>query len=147
MQTLSLKSLIKEYANSHQNPVNIKYHNICVPAIMWSFLGALSVVKINDNIGAAHIFILLAAFYYLRFKNLKLSLIMLAVPALMLWSFNFITHPLWTSIAVFVLAWIGQFYGHHVEKKRPSFTKDLQFFLIGPIWVLEKISPKILNLK
>ena len=47
---------------------------------------------------------------------------------------------LYASVAIFVLAWIGQFYGHHVEGKKPSFLKDLQFLLIGPAWVFEKMS-------
>ena len=45
--------------------------------------------------------------------------------------------PLWaTSIVIFVIAWIGQFIGHGVEGRRPSFFKDLQFLLIGPLWLL-----------
>jgi len=45
--------------------------------------------------------------------------------------------PLWlTSIVIFVIAWIGQFIGHALEGKRPSFFKDLQFLLIGPLWLL-----------
>ena len=45
--------------------------------------------------------------------------------------------PLWvTSVVIFVVAWIGQFIGHAVEGKRPSFFKDLQFLLIGPLWLL-----------
>ncbi|MBL4610537.1 MAG: DUF962 domain-containing protein, partial [Pseudomonas sp.] len=28
------------------------------------------------------------------------------------------------------------FIGHHVEGKKPSFFKDLQFLLIGPIWLI-----------
>ena len=45
--------------------------------------------------------------------------------------------PLWlSSLVIFVVAWIGQFVGHAVEGKRPSFFKDLQFLLIGPLWLL-----------
>ncbi len=45
--------------------------------------------------------------------------------------------PLWlTSLVMFVVAWIGQFAGHAVEGRRPSFLKDLQFLLIGPLWLL-----------
>jgi uncharacterized membrane protein YGL010W len=45
--------------------------------------------------------------------------------------------PLWaTCLVIFVAAWIGQFIGHAFEGKRPSFTKDLQFLLIGPLWLL-----------
>ena len=39
-------------------------------------------------------------------------------------------------VVVFVLAWIGQFVGHRVEGAKPSFFKDLQFLLIGPLWLL-----------
>jgi len=45
--------------------------------------------------------------------------------------------PLWlTSLVIFVLAWIGQFIGHNIEGSRPSFFKDVQFLLIGPIFDL-----------
>jgi len=48
--------------------------------------------------------------------------------------------PLWqVALAVFVLAWIGQFIGHVFEGKRPSFFKDLQFLLIGPAWLMSFI--------
>ncbi|MGZ3240496.1 MAG: Mpo1 family 2-hydroxy fatty acid dioxygenase, partial [Burkholderiaceae bacterium] len=40
------------------------------------------------------------------------------------------------SIGVFVIAWIGQFIGHHIEGKKPSFFDDLRFLLIGPLFVL-----------
>jgi uncharacterized membrane protein YGL010W len=43
------------------------------------------------------------------------------------------------SIGVFVIAWIGQFYGHNIEGKKPSFLKDLQFLMIGPAWVVENL--------
>jgi len=45
--------------------------------------------------------------------------------------------PLWaTSLGIFVIAWIGQFIGHAIEGARPSFFKDLQFLLIGPLWLV-----------
>lgn len=52
--------------------------------------------------------------------------------------------PLWLiCAAIFVLAWIGQFYGHHIEGKKPSFLKDLQFLLIGPAWIMSFIYKKL----
>jgi uncharacterized membrane protein YGL010W len=45
--------------------------------------------------------------------------------------------PLWlTSLAIFVVAWIGQFIGHAIEGRRPSFFKDVQFLMIGPLWLM-----------
>ena len=52
--------------------------------------------------------------------------------------------PLWQlALAVFVVAWIGQFIGHAVEGKKPSFFQDLQFLLIGPIWLLGFVYRKL----
>jgi uncharacterized membrane protein YGL010W len=52
--------------------------------------------------------------------------------------------PLWlVSLGIFVAAWIGQFYGHKVEGKKPSFFKDVQFLMIGPAWLMHFIYKKI----
>ena len=51
--------------------------------------------------------------------------------------------PLWiVSITIFAISWIGQFYGHSIEGKKPSFLKDLQFLMIGPAWVLDNLFSK-----
>jgi uncharacterized membrane protein YGL010W len=49
---------------------------------------------------------------------------------------------LFFSLGLFSVAWIGQFYGHKVEGKKPSFFQDLQFLLIGPAWVVENLFAK-----
>ena len=46
------------------------------------------------------------------------------------------------SLAIFVVAWIGQFIGHKIEGKKPSFFEDIQFLLIGPAWLLSFIYNK-----
>jgi uncharacterized membrane protein YGL010W len=48
-----------------------------------------------------------------------------------------------TLIGIFILAWLGQFYGHYLEGKKPSFLKDIQFLLIGPAWLLSFIFKKL----
>ncbi|WP_375138530.1 Mpo1-like protein [Psychrobacter sp. MF31] len=62
-------------------------------------------------------------------------LICLSVLALMSLGFKF-----WAG--VFVIAWIGQFIGHKIEGKKPSFFEDLQFLLIGPAWVANSLIAK-----
>ena len=47
------------------------------------------------------------------------------------------------SLAIFVLAWVGQFIGHKIEGEKPSFFEDLQFLLIGPAWLLGAIYRKL----
>jgi uncharacterized membrane protein YGL010W len=52
-------------------------------------------------------------------------------------------HAAWSLWAIclvlFALAWVGQFIGHHIEGKKPSFLKDLAFLMIGPAWLLAKL--------
>jgi uncharacterized membrane protein YGL010W len=43
------------------------------------------------------------------------------------------------ALTIFILAWVGQFIGHKIEGKKPSFFKDLQFLLVGPLWLLAHI--------
>ena len=42
-------------------------------------------------------------------------------------------------LVLFTGAWIGQFIGHGIEGKKPSFLKDLQFLMIGPAWLMVKV--------
>lgn len=132
----NLTGYLAEYSKSHQNKRNIFIHSICVPAIMWSLLGMLMAA------GMAYGVVVLALIYYFFFKNPRVLLAMGLASLLMLYSFQFIPQLFLTSLVVFVIAWIGQFYGHKIEGKKPSFLQDLQFLLIGPVWVLFKIAPK-----
>jgi uncharacterized membrane protein YGL010W len=46
---------------------------------------------------------------------------------------------LYIGLGVFLISWIFQFYGHKIEGKKPSFLDDLQFLLVGPAWIVNKI--------
>jgi uncharacterized membrane protein YGL010W len=46
-------------------------------------------------------------------------------------------------LSIFVFSWIGQFIGHKIEGKKPSFFEDLQFLLIGPAWLLSFVYKKM----
>ena len=73
---------------------------------------------------------------------------MFVVGVIILWGNHLIEQnyqrPLWIfSVIIFVIAWTGQFIGHKIEGKKPSFIKDIQFLLIGPAWLLSFIYKKI----
>lgn len=150
----TLNSYLSEYSESHRHERNIRLHNICVPAIMWSLLALLSLVPLisaetapggvlHAELTMAHLVVISALIYYSFFRQLRLWLVMAAISIAMLYTAELIPAParLWISAVVFAAAWIGQFYGHKIEGKKPSFLKDLQFLLIGPLWVLQKIRP------
>lgn len=144
-----------EYAESHQNKLNQSIHFICVPLIFFSIVGLfmsipngwLADVIGNDSllfVNWAIIGLILPLIFYARL-SFKVFLRMLIFSAICIVGNYFLAlalNLLIASIVIFVLSWIGQFYGHHIEGKKPSFLKDLQFLLIGPAWVFEKIAQK-----
>lgn len=142
-----IDELLIEYGQSHQNRVNKLVHWICVPAIVWSVVALVWSIPFPGDahlawlpINWAVILVALALVYWFRL-SVPLGLGLLLVFGLLLGFTQQLEQnvqwPLWqVALAVFIVAWIGQFIGHAVEGKRPSFFKDLQFLLIGPAWLL-----------
>ncbi len=139
-----------EYGESHQNHTNKLIHWICVPLIFFSIVGLLAAIpsdalkalfpeQVQPFVHFGTVVIVLGLLFYLRL-SFTLFLGMALVCLLVLWAVHLVASsatPLWlVCLVVFVLAWIGQFYGHQVEGKKPSFFKDLQFLMIGPAWLL-----------
>jgi uncharacterized membrane protein YGL010W len=95
----------------------------------------------------AAVFLAAALVYYLRLSVL-MFVGFIGIGAVLLWGIHSVkettgTHAAWVFPAVFVVAWIGQFIGHKIEGKKPSFFQDLQFLLIGPAWLLHFIYDKL----
>jgi uncharacterized membrane protein YGL010W len=149
--------LFFEYGESHRNETNKAIHWICVPLIFFSIVGLIASIPAGfvqsilgqDNPYAnwATLGLVLALIYYVTL-SLPLSLGMMLFSALCLFVANVITRvdiaPLWVvSLIVFIIAWVGQFYGHKIEGKKPSFLKDIQFLLIGPAWLMHFVYKRI----
>jgi uncharacterized membrane protein YGL010W len=78
-----------------------------------------------------------AALAFYVWLSPPLALGMLVLLAVMLYALSLVgERALIVSGVVFVLAWIGQFIGHAIERSRPSFTEDVRSFLVGPAWLL-----------
>lgn len=140
----NLAQWLDEYSASHRHPTNKLLHWICVPLIAFSIICALIVIPLgHGNFNAATFVGVVTLLYYFRL-SWRLALGMTVIFALAYWGVVALhtamgLNLLWLSIAIFVLAWVGQFVGHHVERARPSFFKDLQFLLIGPLWLLDAV--------
>ncbi len=143
-----------KYGESHQNKVNKTIHWICVPAIMFSILGLFySIPFLTERtllMNWAAVFLAIALVFYLT-KSITMFIGFILVTGLMLYG----NHQLFealdfspsalakVSFALFVIAWIGQFIGHKIEGKKPSFLDDLKFLMIGPAWLLHFIYKKV----
>ena len=146
------KEYFDEYAVSHQNETNQAIHYFCVPLIFFSVIGLLlsiptSFLEYTLNLSNplienwAIIVGIVISVFYLRlgfWYFIEMLFIILITIIVNFWLGQYV-NLLYTSIGIFVLAWVGQFYGHKVEGAKPSFLKDLEFLLIGPLWVIQKI--------
>lgn len=145
-----IDELLDEYGESHQNPTNKLVHWLCVPVIFWTvmaFLYALPAPAILGAGGWLLIAMLGAGAYYL-FQSPRLTVGVMIFVAVCFWGVVLVDRnspwPLWqVALALFVIAWVGQFWGHKVEGKKPSFFKDVQFLLIGPAWLLRFVYHKL----
>lgn len=144
----TLDQWLVEYSVSHQHPTNKQIHNICVPLIMFSVLGlvwSIPTPELFQNSMLLNWSVFFSTICMIFYFSLGIStgLLMLAflVPMLVgvyaLDSFGL--SVLWISVVVFVVSWVGQFIGHKIEGKKPSFFQDIQFLLIGPLWVFRKV--------
>jgi uncharacterized membrane protein YGL010W len=152
-----IDKLLNEYGESHLNATNKAIHWVCVPAIVLSLIGLIWSIPIPDAFSSitagklplnwATLFIAFALIYYVRL-SIPLAIGMLVFIGILL-SLGYliavnIPLPLWTScLIIFSVAWVGQFWGHKIEGKKPSFLKDVQFLLIGPVWLLSFIYKRV----
>ena len=129
----SIEQWFTEYGESHRNATNKAIHWICVPLITYTLLGLLWALSPY----ALLVFCVVALVIYLTLST-TMAFVMLLAVILMTWSFTLFSREalVISCIVIFVLAWIGQFIGHKIEGKKPSFFKDIQFLLVGPIWLL-----------
>lgn len=143
----SIQQWFDEYGESHKNPTNKAIHWVCVPVIYFCVVGLLYSIPMPSDgpswlvRGAVAYAVLVGIIIFYMKLSLPMgagmglfTLLCIRVAA------GLDTHapwPLWSiCAALFVLAWIGQFYGHKVEGRKPSFLKDLQFLMIGPAWLM-----------
>jgi uncharacterized membrane protein YGL010W len=140
---------LAEYGESHRHPTNERLHWLCVPVIVACVLGFLWELPAPAAFRAGGPWLnwatlaTVAALAYYAVLSPRLALGMVpafaALLAVVAW-LDTLPAPLWAVCAVaFVVAWIGQFVGHAIEGRRPSFFKDLQFLLIGPLWLLDAV--------
>lgn len=142
---------MSEYGVSHKNPTNQMIHKVAVPLIMLSVIGILWSIPTPETfqnvpyLNWATIFVGCCMVFYLTL-NIMMFFGMLVLTSLMCFVCQQMDNAgilLPASIAIFVLSWIAQFYGHKVEGKKPSFLQDLAFLLIGPLWVLRFLYEKV----
>ncbi|RTZ18134.1 DUF962 domain-containing protein [Vibrio aquaticus] len=140
-----LSQWLSEYGESHQNPINQKIHKVAVPGIFLSVVGLIWSIPALELYGLVLNWVWVAAvpilIFYFRL-SLSVFLMMLGFTLAcisLIWSIELMgASVLLVSLVLFAALWLIQFIGHKIEGKKPSFFEDLQFLLIGPIWVFRQ---------
>ena len=148
----NIQDWFASYGSDHQNSTNQVIHWICVPAILWSVIAALWVVPVPSSLGkpglwCALIMVGALSFYWRLSRPLGAAMIVLFIALALLTNVLYeklgARDLLSLAIVVFVVAWIGQFVGHKLEGKKPTFLTDLVYLLIGPAWLVAKVMRRL----
>ena len=135
-----MDQLLTVYESSHRNPSNERIHLFAIPAIMLSLFGLLHAL----HPWACYALIVLGAIYYFFVASWTYQLAMLVWVAL---SYALVLamgeYVLPISTGIFIVAWVVQLIGHRIEGKKPSFLEDVQYLLVGPLFVLASLHKKI----
>ncbi len=144
----TMQDWLDSYSADHRNPINQRLHWLCVPPIVWSVTALLWTIPVPARFlqpGAWAVLVMVLAFgwYWKRSHRLGIALLLAFAALAVLTGFLFdrigAADLRWAALAVFVVAWIGQFIGHMYEGRRPSFLTDLSYLLVGPAWLMEKL--------
>ncbi|MES2526413.1 MAG: Mpo1-like protein [Bdellovibrionota bacterium] len=138
-------ALISQYSTSHQNEKNQLIHFFCVPVIFFNVVALIYAFVPSYVMGAIVLSSLI--FYFRSMRSYLPHMIVLYGVVLGICAiFAGYQYFVPVNIGMFVVAWIGQFWGHKIEGKKPSFFEDIFFLLVGPAWVMEKMRLKLTGL-
>ena len=147
-----MQGWLDSYSGDHQNPTNRLLHWICVPLILWCAIAMMWTIPVPPTIGRPGLWAVLAlvlafTWYWKKSRRIATALFVVLVLLCLLTEFAYRAlgpHTLLlTGIGVFVVAWVGQFIGHAIEGRRPSFLTDLAYLLVGPAWLMDKLLRRV----
>ena len=137
-----LQAHFSDYSAFHRTPGNQACHYVGIPLIVLSLFALLSRVPLFDvggfTVTLAEVVLVAATIYYLTL-DAALAVMMLLTSVVLAAAGRVL--PLSAAVVLFVLGWVFQFVGHYVyEKKSPAFFRNFAHLLVGPLWILAKVS-------
>jgi uncharacterized membrane protein YGL010W len=140
----SLRENLTQYAAYHRDRRNIATHFVGVPMIVFSIVLALN--EWHFSLGSLQptlsLVVVVAAMLYYVSLDVVLGLTLSAILLLMCAGASEITARTTTpvalgcALAIFVVGWALQYWGHYFEGMKPAFYDDVKQLLIGPVFVL-----------
>jgi uncharacterized membrane protein YGL010W len=130
------------YASYHRDARNRATHFIGIPAIVFSVLVPLALVRI-DGVSLALMVTILAVVGWIALDRvIGLAMLVMMVPMLLIaeWVAGCGATTAWTVFAiVFVGGWAFQLVGHVWEGRRPALADNLFQAFIGPMFIMAEV--------
>ncbi len=136
-RTAQLETWFREYEADHTNANNKLTHMIGVPMIVLGLMAILRKLALGPTNFGLLVIIGVVVFFYKHDRKLA------AVFGAILFSFYVVSFLVSTKLAwlLFLIGWGAQFLGHYkFEKRSPAFYKNLLHLLIGPIWIVARLT-------
>jgi uncharacterized membrane protein YGL010W len=130
--------LLADYATYHRDKRNLLCHEIGIPLIVLALLALFRLVTIGP-IDLGILAAVLVSLYYVRLVGAAAGTAILALIALYVIG-TYV--PWWLALGLFALGWAFQFVGHVYEGKKPAFLTNLQHLLVGPLWVVVRLTSR-----
>lgn len=133
------------YQSYHQDQRNKLTHYLGIPLIVYGILNLLYQIPSIVLPGglavdfALILFVAVALFYVSLNVRLALGMGLLTLPVYLLAIYT----PWWSGLTAFVVGWILQFVGHHIEGKKPAFLTNFVHLFIGPLWIASHLMEKL----
>lgn len=143
-----LQHYFQEYQSFHQNPTNKLAHFAGVPMLILGLVGLLSYLRFGPTfladlmaLDAGLILCAIASLFYLWLDwslGLPFSLVFLGF---YICGRQLMLANAWPLLGgLFLSGWILQILGHgQFEKKSPAILKNVEHFLIGPLWIFARL--------
>ncbi len=131
------------YASYHRDERNRATHFIGIPAIVFSILVPLALVRVDGISLAVPVALLALAGWIALDRVIGLAMVVVMVPMLLVAEWiagNFSSTTAWIVFAVFFVGgWVFQLVGHVWEGRRPALADNLFQAFIGPMFIMAEV--------
>jgi len=139
----SIEQHLTQYAAYHRDRRNIATHFVGIPMIVFSVILSLETASFSLDgwtVSVAALVAIAASIYYLRLDwalgaTMAAALFFMCAGASEIEPRLGTGATLWLALAIFVVGWVLQFWGHKFEGMKPAFLDDVMGLAIGPVFV------------
>jgi uncharacterized membrane protein YGL010W len=134
---------LKTYASYHRNERNRATHFIGIPAIVFSILLPLALVRVAGISAAVSVALLALIGWIALDRVIGLAMVVVMLPMLIVAEWIARTYgsaTVWICFAVFFVGgWVFQLVGHVWEGRRPALADNLFQAFIGPMFIMAEV--------